>query len=368
MRRKPVVSHELMPPALHASPRAGGDMSDGAQLARRLREAAEAGDVELVQSLVEEGADINLSNWYGRTGLMAAAQAGEAGVTRALVEARAHVNAQNKTGWTCLMYASVNGHAELVSYLIRSAACDTHLRDSRGRTARQMAKDEHTQSVFPDSGDAEGDGESGEALPAIDDGEERDASSSSSGWGSAEGHGSDRGDDEGEGEGEGEVQRDVESVQGQDEDEDDDEDEDEDEDAMHDATDGGLALDTPPLSRGRGTVSRLTAPDVDADDAHEAGVRQVRRHGRARLAALEDKFAAERERTTCARAPNRGSRRRADPPLTRTGGWRRSWRGRARELQSSRQQSRSSPPQSRPCKAAPRAHKIRGRVANYSKD
>ena len=29
---------------------------------------------------------------------------------------------------------------------------------------------------------------------------------------------------------------------------------------------------------------------------------------------------------------------------------------------------RSSPPQSRPCKAAPRAHKIRGRVANYSKD
>lgn len=160
-----VVSHELMAPTLH-SPRnrSQSETPEAAQQGRQLREAAEAGDVELLQSLLEEGADVNQVNWYGRSALMAATQSGNAQVTRLLVEARAHVNVQvptaplsphidlaacccsapwpcvthvswfccvqNKTGWTCLMYASCNGHGELVSYLLRSAACDTQLRES----------------------------------------------------------------------------------------------------------------------------------------------------------------------------------------------------------------------------------------------
>ena len=96
-----VVSHELMAPTLH-SPRnrsqsSGGDTPEAAQQGRQLREAAEAGDVELLQSLLEEGADVNQVNWYGRSALMAAAQSGNAQVTRLLVEARAHVNTQVTT-------------------------------------------------------------------------------------------------------------------------------------------------------------------------------------------------------------------------------------------------------------------------------
>eukprot|EP01043_Picozoa_sp_COSAG02_P062455 COSAG02_NODE_8622_length_2502_cov_3.196837_3_plen_191_part_00 len=137
-----LVSTELMAPTLQVahSPRGGrtnlgsqggrGETPEAAQKGRQLREAAEAADVELLQQLLEDGADVNLANWYGRSALMAAAQSGDAQVTRLLVEARAHVNVQNKTGWTCLMYASCNGHGELVSYLLRSASCDTQLRDS----------------------------------------------------------------------------------------------------------------------------------------------------------------------------------------------------------------------------------------------
>jgi ankyrin repeat protein len=169
----------------HSSPRAQrGETPEAAQQGRQLREAAETADVELLQQLLEEGADVNLANWYGRSALMAAAQSGDAQVTRLLVEARAHVNCANKTGWTCLMYASCNGHADLVSYLLRSASCDTQLRDSvcpaqgyhttctrpaysfllhlttlrahacaqRGRTARQMAKDESIQALFAELG------------------------------------------------------------------------------------------------------------------------------------------------------------------------------------------------------------------------
>lgn len=198
-----LVSTELMAPTLQVahSPRGGranlgsqggrGETPEAAQKGRQLREAAEAADVELLQQLLEDGADVNLANWYGRSALMAAAQSGDAQVTRLLVEARAHVNVQNKTGWTCLMYASCNGHGELVSYLLRSASCDTQLRDSvcpalrttprattssqcmhtllmngtrrgvtvlraraqRGRTARQMAKDEGIRALFAEIGD-----------------------------------------------------------------------------------------------------------------------------------------------------------------------------------------------------------------------
>ena len=130
-----VVSHELMAPTLH-SPRGGagrrvdgGETPEAAAQGRQLREAAEAGDVELLQSLLAEGADVNLSNWYGRSALMAAAQSGDAAVTRLLVEARAHVNVQNKTGWTALMYASCNGHTEVRDLPPRRLSCLFSARD-----------------------------------------------------------------------------------------------------------------------------------------------------------------------------------------------------------------------------------------------
>ena len=85
-----LVSTELMAPTLQVahSPRGGransgsgqgrGETPEAAQQGRQLREAAEAADVELLQQLLEEGADVNLANWYGRSALMAAAQSGDA--------------------------------------------------------------------------------------------------------------------------------------------------------------------------------------------------------------------------------------------------------------------------------------------------
>jgi|EP01047_Picozoa_sp_COSAG01_P031056 hypothetical protein len=137
------------------------------QLGKELREAAEAGDAELVHALIDDRADVNLGNWYGRTALMAAAQHGNAGIARALVQAGANINAQNKTGWTSLMYASCNGFGELVSFLMQSNA-DHQLQESRGRTARQMAKTGAILRLLPETGSAcKGVSEGAKMLPSV---------------------------------------------------------------------------------------------------------------------------------------------------------------------------------------------------------
>ena len=112
-------------------------------------------NTEIVQALLEAGADQHLTSDDGTTPLMAAAGLGRCTyrpreprgprassaeeAVRVLVEAGADVNAVNEADFTALHAAAFRGQNEVVSYLVeQDAAVDA--RDFRGRTAYRIAE------------------------------------------------------------------------------------------------------------------------------------------------------------------------------------------------------------------------------------
>ncbi len=88
-----------------------------------LIEAADEGHLEIVEDMVNSGADVNRANGEGITPLMAAADEGHLNVATYLVEQGADVDQrQSANGPTALIYAADEGHEEIVSYLIAQGA------------------------------------------------------------------------------------------------------------------------------------------------------------------------------------------------------------------------------------------------------
>lgn len=67
-----------------------------------LHVAAETGDLEIVQMLIEAKADVNITDEYGATALMIAAQDNELEIARVLLEAGANPNLKNVAGDTAM--------------------------------------------------------------------------------------------------------------------------------------------------------------------------------------------------------------------------------------------------------------------------
>ena len=82
-----------------------------------LMRAAEAGDAESVQRLIDAGANVNATDMSGRTALMWAALGGHAGVVRLLLYAGADAYASHKNGVTAFMLAQARGHKDVVDIL-----------------------------------------------------------------------------------------------------------------------------------------------------------------------------------------------------------------------------------------------------------
>lgn len=141
--------------------------------------AAARGNTELVAVLLQAGADVNLANLAGVTPVMGAAFSGNAEVLRKLLAAGAHmepvdrvrknaatyaagsgcqaclamliragtaVNAPLENNLTLLMWAAAYGHASSVQLLLDQGA-DRSLKDSRGKTAADMADEGHHPHV-----------------------------------------------------------------------------------------------------------------------------------------------------------------------------------------------------------------------------
>lgn len=90
--------------------------------------------------LIELGADVNASNWDGKTALMKATYRNATGIIRALLEKGANVDAQAiRSRETALMFAAKRGHVEAATLLVKAHA-NVDLKDDLGRTAWNCAR------------------------------------------------------------------------------------------------------------------------------------------------------------------------------------------------------------------------------------
>ncbi len=87
-----------------------------------LHQAARTGDIALLQSQLQQGADPNLRDRQGRTPLMYAVEHGQLGAARALLAAGAGVNAHSRAGRTALIEAAAQGRIKSAQLLIQKGA------------------------------------------------------------------------------------------------------------------------------------------------------------------------------------------------------------------------------------------------------
>ena len=105
-----------------------------------LQVAAEKGYGDIAMFLVENGAEVNITDVNGNTPLIFIIhKTGDLQITRRLLEKGAAVNTQNRTGETALMYAAWRGHSDLVQLLLENHA-DTTLKNRQGDTALSLAE------------------------------------------------------------------------------------------------------------------------------------------------------------------------------------------------------------------------------------
>ena len=145
-----------------------------------LNMAAAKGNVALVALLLRSGADVNLANLSGVTPLMSAVFAGQAELVRTFLDAGAKVGPIDRVKKNAAIYAAATGCSDCLSALLRhgtqvnallendltllmwgagyghetvvrtllDAGADRTLKDNRGKTAADMARDGNHQAVL----------------------------------------------------------------------------------------------------------------------------------------------------------------------------------------------------------------------------
>ncbi|KAK2466324.1 hypothetical protein APHAL10511_001966 [Amanita phalloides] len=112
-----------------------------------LHKASLHGHLNVVQYLIERGADVRVQDSDGWTALHNACSKGYLDIIRWLcekgelvvrIDGLSGIDISNKDGWTPLMNASSKGHLPIVLYLIRQAA-DPLIRNKWGETAYDVA-------------------------------------------------------------------------------------------------------------------------------------------------------------------------------------------------------------------------------------
>jgi ankyrin repeat protein len=85
-----------------------------------LVDAASSGNLQKVESLLKDGADIEASSMDGLTPLEAAAKSGHLPVVRYLIERGASVNGDGKSDRTALGLAIIYEHTDCAEYLAKN--------------------------------------------------------------------------------------------------------------------------------------------------------------------------------------------------------------------------------------------------------
>jgi hypothetical protein len=101
-----------------------------------LHTAARYGSADVAALLLEHGADVDARDVLGATPLEWAALSGDKNVASLLIKRGATVNAQSSTGKTALHLAATAGHKEVVALLLAHGA-DVRIRNGDGQTPLQ---------------------------------------------------------------------------------------------------------------------------------------------------------------------------------------------------------------------------------------
>ena len=110
--------------------------------------AAEQGRIEVVEYLVENGADVNAkSSAKGRgTALIYAASVNRVVVMEYLLKHGADINATTYNKETALFWATAKGYIKAVNLLLKNNA-DTKLKNKDGKTALDLARDLNQKEI-----------------------------------------------------------------------------------------------------------------------------------------------------------------------------------------------------------------------------
>lgn len=101
--------------------------------------AAKTDSTEVIQILIDAGADLEARDAHGATALISAAFNQNAGVTTSLLAAGSNVAAEDDNGATALHFAALNNGPAVLTQLM-DAGADIHGVDSNGKTAFDYAK------------------------------------------------------------------------------------------------------------------------------------------------------------------------------------------------------------------------------------
>ena len=106
----------------------------------RLIQAVSEGHMDIVDSLLAEGVDVNEKDKeLGETALMVAVQEKNVAIVRVLLAEGADVNtSDDRFGFTALLFASRGGNSEIVDLLISKGA-DIYLKSKHGTSALGIA-------------------------------------------------------------------------------------------------------------------------------------------------------------------------------------------------------------------------------------
>ena len=110
-----------------------------------LFEIIEEGDLNEIESSIKNGCDINATDDNNNTALMSAI-CFKPEVVELLLDSGANVNMKNYLGWTALMMASDYGYKEVVKLLIDNNA-DISKKNSAGKTALTLAKENRHNDI-----------------------------------------------------------------------------------------------------------------------------------------------------------------------------------------------------------------------------
>jgi Zn-dependent protease with chaperone function len=108
--------------------------------------AVKDGNEEIVQLLIDAGAEINSEDTYGMTPLMTAAEKGDTKMVAFLADAGADINYQDYEGMTPLMYAVLSQNTETVELLLNLGA-DARMTDNLGKNTLMHAIQSGNQEI-----------------------------------------------------------------------------------------------------------------------------------------------------------------------------------------------------------------------------